>query len=144
MMSWTMGASALLAAIALVGCDLGDTTDDGGGELPGAWRVSQATINGNTMPVGTLGSGTLTLNDNGSFVASGNTVGGSTRSRSGNYSTNGNEITFSMAGVDIPAEVNATLPVRGVYSFDSDSLEITLSQPISARGFTLTKVFFTR
>jgi hypothetical protein len=144
MMSWITGASAALAAIAFVGCDLGDTTDDEGGELTGTWRVSQATINGNTMPVGTLGSGNLTLNANGTFVASGSRLGGSTRSRSGSYSTNGNEIAFSMAGVDIPAEVNATLPVRGAYSFDSDSLEITLNNPISARGFTLTRVFFTR
>lgn len=136
------GVSVVLAILALVGCDLADS--DEAGELTGTWTISQVTLNGSTVPVVALGSGTLTLNTDGTFVASGHRAGGDTRSYSGTYTTNGNTIAFSVPGAVVPAGVDVILPVTAAVEFDADSLDIQLSRPVSARGYTVSAVFFTR
>lgn len=135
-------ASAAVAVLVLAGCDLTDS--DEAGALAGTWTLSQVTLNGNTVPVVALGSGTLTLNADGTFVASGRRAGGDTRSYSGTYTTNGNTIAFSVPQSVVPADVGVILPVTASVEFDADSLDVQLTRPVSARGFTVSAVFFTR
>lgn len=140
-----MSAVAVLASI-LVGCSKNDSgigdNGAGGDGLTGTWTVNQAIINNATTPTALLGTATLTINADGTLTVVATPIGSDPVTYTGTYTTSGNIISVTVPAV--PASAGVAMPVTATYSVDSDSLEITLTQPITVSTYTVSAVFLVR
>jgi len=103
--------------------------------LTGTWEVSQITIDGSTTPVsGFQTAGTLTLNEDGTFVLQ------STGLLTARYSG-----TYTVADGRFTMHVNETgNTITGSYELGPDLLELTLDAPVAVMTASIQAAVFVR